>query len=306
MATNGSCCQGPGYATPLVRTHIIRCHMRNKTIQPVFTWKHVANTQQRISEICQAHTPSWFNPCVLNVSSMCLMCRLCHGISRPGCMLTHWMASRVITTGNPTQEATKGPREKLLYVPCIVPDHSRPDYLATVDVDEASPTFGQVIYRTHLKEAGDEPHHSGTRNHFFCHSCVLLLHFNIQHNVSPNHIHTGWNSCSSCFGDATKQRQFLVLPCLGRPRVYGIDVATDPRAPKIAHVCICGVVCAQPRCHADLPCHTHMCVPCALALQIVEPEEIVSKTGLSYLHTSHCLGSGEIMVCSVYQFPQQL
>lgn len=29
----------------------------------------------------------------------------------------------------------------------------------------------------------------------------------------------------------------------------------------------------------------------------MEPEEIEQKTGLSYLHTSHCLGSGEIMVC---------
>ena len=41
----------------------------------------------------------------------------------------------------------------------------------------------------------------------------------------------------------------------------GVDVATDPRAPSLA--------------------------------KIVEPEEIQSKTGLAYLHSSHCLGSGE-------------
>lgn len=41
----------------------------------------------------------------------------------------------------------------------------------------------------------------------------------------------------------------------------GVDVATDPRAPKLA--------------------------------KTVEAEEIQSKTGLAYLHSSHCLGSGE-------------
>lgn len=43
------------------------------------------------------------------------------------------------------QEAKeKGPREKLLYVPCIVPDHSRPDYLATVDADPESSNYSKV------------------------------------------------------------------------------------------------------------------------------------------------------------------
>ena len=44
----------------------------------------------------------------------------------------------------------------------------------------------------------------------------------------------------------------------------GIDTATDPRTP------------------------THS--------KVTEPEE-VTKTGLAYLHTAHCLGSGDIMVC---------
>ena len=42
------------------------------------------------------------------------------------------------------QEARKGPREALVYLPCIVPDQSRPDYLATVDVDPSSETYSQV------------------------------------------------------------------------------------------------------------------------------------------------------------------
>eukprot|EP00884_Botryococcus_braunii_P010065 jgi/Botrbrau1/1905/Bobra.0005s0020.1 len=41
-------------------------------------------------------------------------------------------------------DATKGPRETIVYLPAIVADGSRPDYLATVDVDPASETYSQV------------------------------------------------------------------------------------------------------------------------------------------------------------------
>jgi len=45
----------------------------------------------------------------------------------------------------PQQEAfLHGDREKLIYVPCIVPSHDRPDYLATVDVDPTSASYGKV------------------------------------------------------------------------------------------------------------------------------------------------------------------
>lgn len=40
-----------------------------------------------------------------------------------------------------------GPREKLLYIPCIQPNPEKtqkPDYLATVDVDPDSQTYCQV------------------------------------------------------------------------------------------------------------------------------------------------------------------
>jgi hypothetical protein len=43
-----------------------------------------------------------------------------------------------------SQDATKGPRETILYLPAIVADGSRPDYLATVDVEPGSKTFSQV------------------------------------------------------------------------------------------------------------------------------------------------------------------
>jgi len=58
----------------------------------------------------------------------------------------------------------------------------KPDYLATVDLDPNSPTYSKVIHRLHVPYVGDELHH------------------------------TGWNSCSSCHGDPSAQRRFLIVP----------------------------------------------------------------------------------------------
>ena len=101
---------------------------------------------------------------------------------------------------------TYGAREKIVYLPCIVPDKDRPDYLATVDVDPASPTYSQVISRLHFPYIGDEIHH------------------------------TGWNACSSCYDDPTRSRSRLIVPGLGSDRIYIVDVRSDPRAPKLDKV----------------------------------------------------------------------
>jgi selenium-binding protein 1 len=45
--------------------------------------------------------------------------------------------------------------------------------------------------------------------------------------------HSGWNTCSSCFGDSTKSRNKLVLPSLISSRIYVVDVGSEPRAPKL-------------------------------------------------------------------------
>uniref|UniRef100_A0A667Z3J8 Methanethiol oxidase n=1 Tax=Myripristis murdjan TaxID=586833 RepID=A0A667Z3J8_9TELE len=133
-------------------------------------------------------------------------------------------------------DAMKGPREQIVYLPCIYrnTDVLKPDYLATVDVDPSSPTYCQVIHRLPMPNLRDELHHSG------------------------------WNACSSCFGDATKKRNRLILPSLISSRVYVVDVGTDPR---------------QPRLH-----------------KMVEPTELYWKCGLANPHTTHCLGSGQIMI----------
>lgn len=97
-----------------------------------------------------------------------------------------------------------GPREKLLYVPCVVPDGHRPDYLSVVDVDDDSPTFSSVIGRCHMPHCNDELHHSG------------------------------WNVCSSCHGDGALVRDKLVLPCLRSDRVYIVQVGGEfERAPRL-------------------------------------------------------------------------
>nr|XP_029504944.1 methanethiol oxidase-like [Oncorhynchus nerka] len=102
----------------------------------------------------------------------------------------------------------KGPREEIVYLPCIYRNTGiqKPDYLATVDVDPKSPTYCQVIHRLPMPNLNDELHHSG------------------------------WNACSSCFGDSSKKRNRLILPSLISSRVYIVDTGTDPRAPQMHKV----------------------------------------------------------------------
>ncbi|KAM6967973.1 methanethiol oxidase [Aplochiton taeniatus] len=131
----------------------------------------------------------------------------------------------------------KGEREEIVYLPCIYRNTSsqkEPDYLATVDVDPSSPTYCQVIHRLPMPNVGDELHHSG------------------------------WNACSSCFDDASKKRNRLVLPSLISSRIYVVDVGTNPRAPRLH--------------------------------KTVEPTELFWKCGLANPHTTHCLASGHIMI----------
>ena len=86
------------------------------------------------------------------------------------------------------QDAIKAPREKVVYTICIYTGTGieKPDYLATVDVDETSSTYGEVIHRTEMGSAGDELHHMG------------------------------WNACSSCNSDGDMERKYLIIPALGR------------------------------------------------------------------------------------------
>ncbi len=132
-------------------------------------------------------------------------------------------------------EAMKSQRETIAYVPAIYAgtDTKKPDYLATVDVDPNSKTFSKVISRLPMPNVGDELHHFG------------------------------WNACSSCHDQATKQRRFIVLPGIGSGRIHIVDTE-DERNPKLH--------------------------------KVIEASEIAKKTDLSAPHTVHCLADGNIMI----------
>ena len=72
--------------------------------------------------------------------------------------------------------------------------------------------------------------------------------------------HFGWNVCSSALspmsGHAFLKRRYLVIPGIRSSRIYIVDTQPDPRRPTIA--------------------------------KVIEPEEVVRKTGYSRPHTVHC------------------
>lgn len=141
---------------------------------------------------------------------------------------------------SPKDAMLNGPKEKIVYLPCITPPQfkkSHADYVATVDVDPASPTYSQVIHRLMMPYLEDELHH------------------------------TGWNACSSCHDDPSRARNRLIVPAINSDRIYIVDVGTDPRAPRFH--------------------------------KIVEPTDVHKKTGLGAPHTTHCLGSGEVMISCI-------
>ena len=104
------------------------------------------------------------------------------------------------------EEAMRAEREKLLYTVGLYGGTAiqSPDYLATVDVDPASPTYSQVVHRTELG-MDDELHHFG------------------------------WNACSSCHDDESKSRRFLIAGGFRSGRIHIIDTE-DARAPKLHKV----------------------------------------------------------------------
>jgi selenium-binding protein 1 len=119
-----------------------------------------------------------------------------------------------------------GPHEKILYVAMIPCDESLPNYLATIDVDPDSANYQKVIHRLYTPNVNDELHHFG------------------------------WNACSSCHGDGSKQRRFIVLGGFKSSRIYIVDTA-DETKPSI--------------------------------FKIIESDEL-KKLDLSAPHTVHCLG----------------
>lgn len=102
-------------------------------------------------------------------------------------------------------EAIASPREELAYVVALYAGTPvrRPDYLATVDLDPDSKSYGQIVHRLEMPNVGDELHHFG------------------------------WNACASCHGEAA--RRYLIIPGITSGRIHIVDTV-DPRAPRLHKV----------------------------------------------------------------------
>ena len=81
-------------------------------------------------------------------------------------------------------------------------------------------------------------------------------------NVGDELHHFGWNRCSSaCHGP---DRSHLIVPGFRSSRIHVVNVADDPRAPRIE--------------------------------KVIEPDELVAKTGYTRPHTVHCMPGDNIVV----------
>jgi selenium-binding protein 1 len=126
-------------------------------------------------------------------------------------------------------EALQAPPEEFLYLACLHEGTGtdKPDFLAVVDAED-----GRIVHETPMPNVGDELHHFG------------------------------WNRCSSaCHGP---DRSHLIVPGFRSSRIHVVNVADDPRRPRID--------------------------------KVIEPEEIVRATGLTRPHTVHCMPGENIVI----------
>ena len=125
------------------------------------------------------------------------------------------------------REARNAPPEEFLYLACLDGGAGAPDFIAVVDAEH-----GEVLHETPMPNAGDELHHFG------------------------------WNRCSSaCHGP---DRSHLIVPGFRSSRIHVLNVADDPRRPRIETV--------------------------------IEPETLVEKTGYTRPHTVHCMPGDNIVI----------
>ena len=92
-----------------------------------------------------------------------------------------------------------------------------------------------------------------------------IVHETPMPNVGDELHHFGWNRCSSaCHGP---DRSHLIVPGFRSSRIHVLNVADDPLKPRIEHV--------------------------------IEPEELVAKTGYTRPHTVHCMPGGNVVISTL-------
>ncbi len=127
------------------------------------------------------------------------------------------------------REAMQSPPEEFLYLACLHEGTgvNKPDFLAVIDAEE-----GRIVHETPMPNVGDELHHFG------------------------------WNRCSSaCHGP---DRSHLIVPGFRSSRIHVVNVAEDPRRPRIE--------------------------------KVIEPHELIEKTGYTRPHTVHCMPGDNVVV----------
>jgi methanethiol oxidase len=127
------------------------------------------------------------------------------------------------------QAAMQAPPEEFLYLACLRTGTGvdKPDFIAVVDAET-----GEIVHETPLPNVGDEVHHFG------------------------------WNRCSSaCHGP---DRSHLIVPGFRSSRIHIINVADDPRRPRIE--------------------------------KVIEPADLIGKTGYTRPHTVHCMPGDNVVI----------
>ena len=104
------------------------------------------------------------------------------------------------------QAAREQPPEQFLYVAALYEGTGidRPDFIAVVDVDPSSSSYGQIVHRTEMPNVGDELHHFG------------------------------WNACSSAC-HSQLERDTLIVPGMRSSRIHILDIS-EPRQPRVKKV----------------------------------------------------------------------
>jgi selenium-binding protein 1 len=143
--------------------------------------------------------------------------------------------------------------------------HSGPGYASPADAQSQPPE--DVIYVASLYEGTgiEEPDFIATVDvNPESDTYSQIIHTTPMPNVGDELHHFGWNVCSSaCHSDL--ERDTMIVPGFRSSRIHIVNVS-DPRKPEIAHV--------------------------------IEPEEIIAKTGLTAPHTVHCM-PGDIVTISM-------
>ena len=166
-------------------------------------------------------------------------------------------------------------QEKIVYLPCIIPDKDRPDYLATVDVDPDSPTYSTVcltctqppptycrLFRSYLVFTFPTLEMRSTTQGGMLAVLVLMIH---QDQEAGRTVLSTW----LVFTVAIFR---LIVPGLGSDRVYIVDVKTDPLNPKLD--------------------------------KVIEPWEMHAH-GVGTPHTTHCLADGNVMISTLSDGPEK-